>query len=323
LTLLVLMAGGAAAEGIQAGSAGATASGHVAATHLTTAVDATTASSAAVSLSAVSVASGVSTTLATGSGTFDLSQRIGQGTVTVPVLASVPGVGSNDAVGVVVDNSTLYLNIPVLAPLAAGKQWFSAPLPSSAAKVASGPLSATLLGDPTKLLHLLTTLGGTVTTVGPATVDGVATTEYQTSLHLSQVASAARAKVNAHAGRPVPGAKGRSIPRSVKQGFGALGLTTIPVEVWVGSDGLVRQATFTLNLAHVNLANPGALLHGLAASPSASPTGPGSVVTVTLGLSEFGTPVSVTAPPAAQVAPLRQTLSTLKGDLSATRPAVG
>ena len=326
LALLTLVVGAAAAWGIGSGTASGTAPttfGHAAAGELTSAVSSTSdASSAALTLSAISVADGTTTTLATGSGSFDLSKGVGQATVTAPVLASVPGVGTDDSVGVIVDGGTLYLNIPALSALAGGKDWFSTAIPATAmAGGAIGSLSATALGDPTKLLALLTEFGGTVAKLGTPNVDGVATTEFETALDVSQIDSEARETAQASHHQASSSKSSRGASRSSGGVLKMLGLSTVPVKVWVGSDGLVRQVQLTLDLAHLNLADPTSLLHGLTGGSSTSSitapsAGSGSVVTVTLGFSSFGVPVSATAPPASQVADLQRTLLSLKGVLS-------
>jgi hypothetical protein len=252
------------------------------------------ADSVAVTLSATGVTNGTTSTLATGSGAFDLTKDVGQMTLSSPALASALAQPSGGTVTVLSDGTDLYLNVPALATLTGGKTWLEVPVTEAASGTGAnaGALSGGALGDPTQILSLLSQYGGAVTTVGPATVGGTPTTEYQANISLAQVADKAAA-----------GSRHPFTSRD-RQGLQKLGITSVPVTVWIGTDGKLRQVQVTVDLTHATL--PGA------GSSSTSTTAALPVVTETIGFTDYGTPVTVTPPPASQVTDLSQALQSLK-----------
>jgi hypothetical protein len=266
------------------------------------------ANSVAVSLTATGVTHGTTSTLVTGSGSFDLTRDVGQMSLSSPALASALGQSTGGSITVLSDGTNLYLNIPQLASLTSGKTWLEVPIAAAVASTGAnaGALSSGALGDPTNILGLLSQYGGAVTTVGPAAVGGTPTTEYQANITLSQVA----ARAPAGGRHPFTGTD--------RQGLQKLGITTIPVTVWVGSDGRLRQAQVTVDLSHAQLPNLGTG-SGSTTSSTTPPTLP--VVTETIGFTDYGLPVTVTPPSASQVTNLSQALKSLRSMLPGGSPA--
>jgi hypothetical protein len=128
--------------------------------------------------------------------------------------------------------------------------------------------------NPGQVLSNLTGVSNSVTDVGSATLEGVPTTEYRAQVSLAK--DAARATANA-------GPKAGAV---VTQEAQALGTNTIPVEVWIDAQGLPRRVSERIPVP--------------AASTGAT-DGSGSV-TVTMSFSDYGVPVTLTPPPADQVA---------------------
>jgi hypothetical protein len=164
----------------------------------------------------------------------------------------------------------IYLRIPagVHGPLPRGKSWMA--LPDSGSGVARdaflGPFGGMNPGD---LLSSLTAISSSVTKLGSATIRGVPVTGYRVNVDPAKADS--------------------RLPRSERAGFGAfartLGTGTLPVEVWVDHHNLVRQIRVSLSL----------------------PGGPARArITQTLDFYDFGVPVRVSAPPAADVASFSQ-----------------
>ena len=277
----------------------------------TAVVQTNAANSVAVSLTATGVTNGTTSTLATGSGAFDLTKDVGQMSLSSPALSSALGQSTGGSITVLSDGTDVYVNVPQLASLTGGKTWLELPITAAAATgsgAGAGALSGGALGDPTKILSLLAQYGGTVTTVGPATVGGTPTTEYQANINLSQVA----AKAPASTRHPFTGTD--------RQGLQKLGITSVPVSVWVGSDGKLRQVQVTVDLSHATLPSLGA-----ASGASTSSTTPSAlpVVTETIGFTDYGVPVMVTPPPASQVTDLSQTLQSLKSLLPGLASGAG
>ena len=195
----------------------------------------------------------------TGHGVFSFADKTGDMTIEVPATGTTPG-GSLEIRRIGQD---LYLGGPQIAAADGGKPWVHVSVSQyqqfeqGQSQSSAGPLGSLADGDPTKALALLQQLGAQVTEVGTSQIDGVATTEYQGQLDLAG------------------GTTGSTIVN--RQLAQALGLSNVPVDVWIDGQGRARQVSTSLSL------------FGLSIS-----------VEETMG--SFGTPVSVTAPPADQVA---------------------
>ena len=98
---------------------------------------------------------------------------------------------------------------------------------------------------------------GSVETVGKETVDGVSTTHYRATIDL--------AKAAANFGSTGQEALSHLLAHGAP--------SSIPVDVWIGDDGLVHKLTI-------------------------DQSADGGHVGLTLEISDYGTPVTVTAPPA-------------------------
>jgi len=191
----------------------------------------------------------------TGHGLFSFANRVGNLTLDVPLL----GQGSVGTVQIEQVGGEIYVSTPRLTAVDGGKQWVSFSLPDFQQDVGSSdPLISLADGNPSGTLGLLKDLSGTVSQVGKADIDGVPTTEYQAELDLAH-----------------PTTSSTIISSSLAQ---ILGLTSVPVDVWVDSAGRARQLSTTFSVL-------------------------GLTVTAQLDLTDFGTPVSVTAPAADQVVP--------------------
>ena len=121
----------------------------------------------------------------------------------------------------------IYLRLGSLtSQLPGGKQWIeldATKLGKSAGLDLGKLMSASQL-QPTDLLSILEAEGATVDMVGPATVDGVATTHYRVEVDL--------AKVLQSTGLTSPLLSGVTTQ-----------LKTVSGNVWIGKDGLVRRVT--------------------------------------------------------------------------------
>jgi hypothetical protein len=173
----------------------------------------------------------------------------------------------------------IYLKLPggVHGLLPRGKSWVAV---SSAA---TGGLGTALLGpsggtDPGDLLASLTAAASRVRTLGTATLRGVPVTHLRLDVNpakaVTQVPPGQRAGLRAFAT--------------------SLGAATIPVDVWLDQQHMVRQVRWSPRLPGGSLA-PG-----------------GTRFTQTTDFYDFGVPVRVSPPPAGEVA----SLSNLKGTTS-------
>jgi hypothetical protein len=116
--------------------------------------------------------------------------------------------------------------------LPGGQQWIKLDL-SKLGKSAGLDLSKLLSGsqmEPGDLLSLLQTEGAKIHKVGPATVNGAATTHYR-------VVVDTRSRLKDLTTSPLLAGVAAQVPR-------------IPEDVWIGKDGLVRRVRVSLNLPH-------------------------------------------------------------------------
>jgi hypothetical protein len=268
------------------------------------AADSAAASSVAFTVSATETSPGTTTSLISGNGSLDLTKGIGQMTATVPGVSSILGSGGNGSLTVVSDGKNVYIDLPALSTLTGSKPWLKASM-SSAASVVGGSAASSLsaLTDPGQALNLLGSLGSPVTDLGTVSLDGASATEYRTTVSVAGLTS--------KLGSGSTATSAEALSKALQK----LGVPSIPVTVWVGQDGMVRQVSLAVDLSHVNLG--GLLGAGSASAPA------GSSLAVTVGFTGYGRPVSISVPPASQVTDLNSIISSLKGTIGSLKGAAG
>jgi hypothetical protein len=167
----------------------------------------------------------------------------------------------------------IYESVPGLNVVAPGKSWLSLDLSSLQKAEAQDPSSQGLGSNPSVMLQMLAQQGNTVVPLGPSTVDGVAVNGYSVTVQPSAVAKQLK-KAN--------------LPSWMQQAVSGLKVHTISIKVFVDHAGLLRSYEMQL-------------------SESTGTSGTFSF-DETLGFSNYGTPVTVTAPPASQVESFQQLL---------------
>jgi hypothetical protein len=187
---------------------------------------------------------------------------------------------------------TLYLHAPaaLAQQLPGGKAWISLDL----AKVAQQQLGTSLDSltqssdtNPTQMLSYLQAVSSSgVHQAGTTTLHGISSTEYDATVDLTKLAAQEKTA-----------AAKQAVTKLTQQ----LGTRSYPMKVWIGSDGLVHQMQFAID-AHPTAASSGA---AASATPAASPALPANVsVVATIELYDYGSAVSVVAPPADQTSDL-------------------
>ena len=169
-------------------------------------------------------------------------------------------------------DGTTYVHMPVGLP--SGKEWIAVPSGSAG----SGSNTALGIGNstsPTKILAYLEKVSNGVKEVGTETVRGVETTHYTAEVDL---------------GKAVDGA---DVPHALRDEVGKVAgdIGTVPVDIYIDGDGLLRREKLEMNF--------GSFFSGVGGASGAA--GSGSTVTMQLDLYDFGSPVNVEAPPADQV----------------------
>lgn len=154
----------------------------------------------------------------------------------------------------------LYLRVPQLSAQLGGKQWVEIDI-SKLGESAGLDLSKLMSGSqlqPSDMLSMLTAEGATVRRVGAATVNGIATTHYRVVIDTEKALKA----------------KGLTSP--LLAGIASTLPSSIPADVWVGKDGLVRRVQVSLSAAQ-------------------------SQMNMTMDLDHYGAHVSIAAPASSDV----------------------
>jgi hypothetical protein len=226
------------------------------------------AGSARVSTEITIGADGVEDQTFGGEGVFSFAENVGEVGLD---LGNVEGATVPEA-RVVFADYVVYYGLPE-GFLAGGKRWLKLDPQglADASAVDAGSLFLGSQGDPAQFLLWLRALGPTVTKVGPDQVRGDATTRYDAVVDMQELAEQG------------PPGKQDAWKAYVESTQERLGLTRIPVQVWVDGDGLVRR-----------------LRNGYVFGEEGSQS---SSVSIT-ELWDFGVRVSVKAPPPRLVADL-------------------
>ncbi|HTU76611.1 MAG TPA: hypothetical protein VMG38_24085 [Trebonia sp.] len=254
----------------------------VATASLTAAITRTTAQTARIAVTTTMQMQGMTVSVSA-SGAFDFTHSRGTLTMSSPVGLSEVFVPPR-----------VYVKLPAGAgaPLPKGKTWIETDTGTGGdltgamlGGILTGPLPGGNL-DPADLLASLTAISGSVTKQGTSTIRGVPVTKYRVNVDL--------AKAEAQ----VPSWERASFSQFAQ----GLGTGTIPVEVWVDGQNLVRQMREVQHLPGGAGAPAGAGQPGAVGQPA------GTDVTQTIDFYDFGDPVQVSAPPAAEVASLPQAI---------------
>lgn len=166
----------------------------------------------------------------------------------------------------IMTGTKLYMNWPLLSAQIPGhKPWMEEDLGALGAAMGmnvSGMLNQSS-GSASQMLSYLKGVS-TMRVVGPATIDGAATTEYSGTIDYSKLAASGLI---------------------TRKAFGLLrtemGGTTVPFKLWLDGNDMVRRMRENLSMTTAN--GPTLLMH------------------MQIGFSRFGEKVHVTAPPASQV----------------------
>jgi hypothetical protein len=205
----------------------------------------------------------------TGNGSF--AKRKGHLTLDMSGLSG--GTFGNGKAELIFDGLVYYMKLPpeAAAQIPGGKQWFKMDLAKLGKQTGLNLEQLTQLNqsDPSQALDFIRSAARDFREVGSEEVRGMQTTHYKGSVDLTKVAADA--------------------PADVKQLYDQLlrqsTEKTVPMDVWIDGDGLVRKIRFTQKLAG------------------------GSIMTMDEELYEFGTQVDTTPPPASQVLDLTELLA--------------
>lgn len=177
----------------------------------------------------------------------------------IPAGTSITEISVKDG-----DEFVVYMQLGALAgQIPGGKQWLKLDL-SKLGKAAGIDLNQLMSGSqlqPTDLLSMLKTEGATVRKVGSATMDGTPTTHFHVTVDLAKAL-----QVN-------------GLTNPMLAGIAAA-MPTVPEDVWVGRDGLVRRIKLSFALRH---------------------QGKSMSMAMAMDLYDYGADLTVAAPPSSEV----------------------
>lgn len=207
-------------------------------------------------------------------GSFDFGSQDGQGTMSVSGLS---GSSNPGALHLIFTAAGLYLGATgSFSSLGGGKPWVEVSADSLGSLFASGSvsgggplngLSTALIGDPLTALGLLDTDALTASVVGHPTVGGQKTTEYTVTIDPTKAAEEASGAEQAL--------------------FSSMGKAPFTVHVWLDRAGRLVEVVDQSS--------------GPASSSGSSGSG-GQITGITVLLSDFGAPATISVPPASEVA---------------------
>jgi hypothetical protein len=207
---------------------------------------------------------------ARGTGVIDFKSR----STALRLHMTVPQAGMTLDMSERLVGTTLYMRSPLFAGVT-HKPWIKLDLQKLGA--AQGlDMNATMSAggsDPSQMLAYLNGASDSVDRVGTDDVRGTETTHYHVVVDLLKVADT------------VPAANRAAVRRTFRREVKLVGTHTMPIDVWIDGQGLVRREHFEISMQ----------------PPTAtSPLG----MQMTIDFFDFGAPVHVVAPPARQVTDL-------------------
>lgn len=178
---------------------------------------------------------------------------------------------------------SIYENIPGIGQLVPGKSWVSLDLSSLEGAGGKAPSSLGAGNNPTAELHLLAQQGNTVVPLGSSTVDGVAVQGYAVTFDPNAI----KAKLQQ-----------ATLPSWVTSALSDVKLGDTTLKVFVDGSGLLRRMTIGLTESVGSSGNVG--------------------LDESLDFSDYGTAVTVTAPPPDQVVSFQQFLQAAEAQAGST-----
>ncbi|HSO98735.1 MAG TPA: hypothetical protein VLP43_07265 [Solirubrobacteraceae bacterium] len=224
-----------------------------------------------------------------GAGAFSPASRTGQlnFTLQLPKAAAAAFGSSGFGFQEVVEGQTVYLKLPaaLAARLPGQKPWLKVDLAQVGKAAGLSGLGSLLnnptSGNPAQLLQYLRATSGRITKVGTAQIQGVSTTQYRASIDLAKYPNL------------VAPAKRAAARQAIQQLEAMTKLSSIPMNVWIDQQHLVRQLSmsFTEQL----------------------PTGAALQLSMAMQLSHYGPQPAPTPPRADQVGDLAAALGQKAG----------
>jgi hypothetical protein len=212
-----------------------------------------------------------------GAGLFDFDDS--RGTLTMDASSLLPaGVGGDGRFELRMLGSIIYMKLPAALggqAMGGGKPWIAVDVQKTLKAAGLGDINpANLQQDPTQTLRLLRASSTNVKEAGTAKVRGVQTTRYTAKLDLTKSIEATGDQLG------LSEKERAQLRRAAELLSTQSGLKTIPIQIFVDQEGLLRRMSMTMKST-------------IAAAPFA--------ITQTTDFYDFGVDVHVEAPPESQV----------------------
>lgn len=186
--------------------------------------------------------------------------------------------GFDEPMTIVVDGTTTYLKVPMLATFTGTDGWLSVSPEEMGVAGDTLGLGVGPSGNPAQLVETLRGVSDEIEELGPDEVRGVDTTRYRVVVDLEKAAAELPAAAR----------------EAYEQQVAGLGASTLPFDVWVGADGLVYR--MSMDFADLAGQVEGDELEGLES---------GSMV---LELFDYGADVEVEVPDGSEVTPFSEVM---------------
>lgn len=202
-------------------------------------------------------------------GAFEFESQRGSMTMDLGALGAQMGGGK---IEMITDGTILYMKMPNAAAMGVTTPWVKMDLEKMGGAAGMGQLSQLNNNDPSRTLDMLRGVSDDVEEVGTEDVRGTSTTHYKATIDLEK----------ALAETPEDGRE------ALQQQVQTLGTTTLPVDVWIDDEGLLRRQEVTMDLSNADTGG---------APAGATPTS----MFMRMEMFDFGAEVNVEPPPANQV----------------------
>ncbi|MFN8223525.1 MAG: hypothetical protein U0R50_09835 [Gaiellales bacterium] len=172
------------------------------------------------------------------------------------------------------DGNVMYMRFPLLDPRLGGKHWVRVDLDALAGASGGtlGQFGAYGASDPRATLKLLEAVSGSIEPLGGESIRGTETSHYVAMVDPTKLAALA-----------AENGASRDLLSGMTQSFAQLGLGVVPLHVWIDAEQRLRKLTMEI-------------------SPATDSAMSGVKASVAFELYDYGAPVSIELPAAADVA---------------------
>ena len=205
----------------------------------------------------------------TSEGAVDFEAKASTMTMDMSALGAQAGMGELE---ILTEGTTIYMKFPNYQQMGIPTEWVKVDLEKMAGLPGMESLSQMNSNDPNRQLDMLRGVSDEVEEIGTEDVRGTETTHYKATIEIDKAVEAMPSEAQA----------------ALSKQFETLGLETIPTEIWLDEEGLLRRQKITTDLSKAQ---------GAAAAGGQAPT----EAVIDIEFYEFGAEVNVEPPPANEV----------------------